>query len=408
MTAATASDRLPTAQRSSLAIAVAAALSLSVAMGVGRFVFTPLLPLMLHDGLVTLDGGSNLATLNYVGYFVGAMLCMGLPRRWHSAGTIRAGLVATVVLTLAMAVPLPADWAMPVWLALRLLSGIASAFAFVFTTSWCVAELSHRGLPVLGSASMMGPGIGIAVTGIAVAALSQLDGSSRQGWLLSAVLGAAVSAAIWRIFDERAAPAPQPPAAAPGTKLRMSPEIALLALAYGLEGIGYIITGTFLPVIAKQAMPDSPWLTWFWPFFGLAGATGAFLATRQRRLRDPRRLLLASYLCQAVGVVLPLFLPTALGFALSAIMVGMPFNAVTFFAMQEVRRLRPHHAARYLGLVTATYGIGQIVGPPLARAIRAHSPDDATGFAISLGVAASTLLVGAAIYTGMLLRWRQR
>ena len=111
------------------AVALAGMLALAVAMGVGRFAFTPLLPMMLHDGVLTLTEGSWLATANYIGYLLGALACMALPwvlpglyERWHPARLARAGLVATVLLTLAMALPLPASWP-----ALRFAAGVASA-----------------------------------------------------------------------------------------------------------------------------------------------------------------------------------------------------------------------------------------------------------------------------------------
>ena len=105
-----------------LAIAFAGLLSLAIAMGIGRFAFTPLLPMMLHDGVVDLGGASWLATANYLGYWLGAMACALQPtmwRRWrlhrplrHTA-VVRAGLVATVLLTLGMALPGAALW--PLW-----------------------------------------------------------------------------------------------------------------------------------------------------------------------------------------------------------------------------------------------------------------------------------------------------
>ena len=79
-----------------LSVAVAGMAALAVAMGVGRFAFTPLLPMMLHDGVVTLAGGSWLATANYLGYLIGALACMALPwvaprarQRWHAARLAR-------------------------------------------------------------------------------------------------------------------------------------------------------------------------------------------------------------------------------------------------------------------------------------------------------------------------------
>ena len=84
--------------------------ALAAAMGIGRFAFTPLLPMMLHDGVVDIATGSWLATANYAGYLAGALLYMALPRlgwRGGNAGLVRGGLVATALLTAALALPWP-------------------------------------------------------------------------------------------------------------------------------------------------------------------------------------------------------------------------------------------------------------------------------------------------------------
>ncbi|HKX41490.1 MAG TPA: YbfB/YjiJ family MFS transporter, partial [Burkholderiaceae bacterium] len=121
------------------AIALAGAVSLAVAMGIGRFAFTPLLPMMLADGVIDLHAASWLASANYLGYLAGALLCTLQPWIWARAGwlppvnapqVVRGGLVATALLTLAMALPWPATW--PVW---RFAAGVASAVVFVYTAS---------------------------------------------------------------------------------------------------------------------------------------------------------------------------------------------------------------------------------------------------------------------------------
>lgn len=86
--------------------------------------------------------------------------------------------------------------------------------------------------------------------------------------------------------------------------------------------------------------------------------------------------------------------PTALGFALSSLLVGLPFTAIVAFAVREARRLRGRHAAGLIGLMTASYGLGQIAGPPLASALVTHYG----GFTSSLACAAGALLLGAAVF----------
>jgi fucose permease len=93
--------------------------------------------------------------------------------------------------------------------------------------------------------------------------------------------------------------------------------------------------------------------------------------------------------------------PTLAGFAAGSLLLGLPFTAITFFAMREVRRLKPHAAASFMGALTAMYGIGQIGGPPLVAALLRRSADAGAGFALSLQIAMTALIAGAVIYLAM-------
>jgi len=61
-----------------------------------------------------------------------------------------------------------------------------------------------------------------------------------------------------------------------------------------------------------------------------------------------------------------------------------------------------------MGLMTALYGLGQIVGPPLVALILRHSRTTGEGFTLALEIAASSLLVGAGLFLAMTRRWPVR
>lgn len=401
---AVAQSRPASRQPAAGAIAVCGALALASAMGIGRFAFTPLMPLMLHEGRIGLGFASGLATANYLGYLVGALLCMVLPRAWPSATIVKLGLIATAGLTVGMALPLPTAW-----LLLRFASGVASAAVLVFVSEWCLARLALRGRPSLGAAIYTGPGIGIAMSGFAATGMAALHWPAAANWLVFGALAGLLALVIWPILSD---PTPVPAAASPqgqgpGAPAETGPAVEMLvfAVAYGLAGFGYIVTATFLPVIARQALPGSAWLDLFWPIFGLATVVGCLVAIRTPKRIDPRLMLVGCYLTQATGVVLALFVPTVAGFVIGSLLAGLPFTAITYFSMQEVRRLRPHHAARFIGLLTALYGLGQIAGPPFVSLVLARSRDQAHGFALALGVASGALMLGAVLYGVMRARW---
>ncbi len=406
---------------SPLVVAMTCAIALATAMGIGRFAFTPLLPMMLTDGVLDLPGASFLASANYLGYLVGALLCTFQPLIWSrykalapvlSTTWLRGGLVATCLLTLGMALPLPALWP---WL--RFAAGVASAFVFVFTSGWCLARLAERNASNLGGLMFTGPGAGIAISGVLASGMVALQWKAAAGWLIFGVLACALTAITWRTFGLKlvapaALPATAPvPVHSPPAHARTGDaaprafvsrwHMGGLAIAYGLDGLGYIITATFLPVIARQVMPGSAWLDLFWPLFGVAVVVGALLSTRISLKGDLRYVLAASYMMQAVGVILTVWLPTPLGFALGSLLLGLPFTAITFFAMQEVRRLKPHNVASYVGLLTAVYGLGQIAGPPLAAWLLSRSATVGQGFNMALEIAAASLVLGATMFVGL-------
>ncbi len=397
------------------AVAIAGAIALAVAMGIGRFAFTPLLPMMLHDGVVDLHAASWLASANYLGYLAGALLCTFQPWIWRHAPRLpavngvwllRAGLVATGVLTLGMALPLPALWPL-----LRFAAGVASALVFVYTSGWCLAQLARRDAAALGGAMYTGPGAGIVVSGLFASGMVQWGWYAATGWAIFGVLAFVLTAAVWRVFGDSRGPQPVAGAnAATATSGAIDvahgrAEIACLTLAYGTAGFGYIVTATFLPVIAREALPGSAWLDMFWPIFGVGVIAGALLSTRLKVSGDLRLLLAGCHIVQAIGIFTSVLSPSLAGFAIGSLLLGLPFTVLTFLAMQEVRRLRPALAPSYMGLLTAMYGIGQIVGPPLVAWLLKRSASAGAGagvaFTLSLEIAASTLLVGAGLYLWM-------
>jgi hypothetical protein len=421
----------PTGSHPARQAALACMVALAVVLGIGRFAFTPLLPLMLHGGGLDIRHGGWLASFNYAGYFAGAVTCAAL--RVEPARMVRVGLALTVLLTLAMG-STGQFW---IWAIVRFAAGVVSAWTFVFASQWGLRRLAELDAHGWGGVIYAGPGVGIVATGLFVSVAS--GWGATVGWLGFGLVAAVLSALVWRVFV--AAPsagmptgAPSAPsgrdamrpagcaaarltqpasgtAAGPATpSAHASPAPSSqsdtapptrhdlhragtfwLVLLYGVPGFGYIITATFLPVIARHALPGSAWPDLFWPMFGVALIAGALGAARLPHHWDNRTLLAGCYLLQAAGVAWGIRWPTAGGFALGSMLIGLPFTAITLFAMREARRLRGNHAAGLMGYATAAYGVGQIVGPLVAAPIAVHTGS----FSPALWLAAGALLLGA-------------
>ncbi|MBR8128746.1 YbfB/YjiJ family MFS transporter, partial [Burkholderia ambifaria] len=198
---------------------------------------------------------------------------------------------------------------------------------------------------------------------------------------------------------------PAATAAAPHDARRHRADAAWLVVLYGMPGFGYIITATFLPVIARAALPaGSPWPDLFWPMFGAALIVGAIAAARLPGHWDNRLLLAAGCATQALGIAAGIVWPNAAGFSVGSALLGLPFTAITLFAMHEARRLHGERAAGLMGYATASYGVGQILGPLVAAPLTARFGS----FSPALWVAAGALLVGAAGFAATAAHGRAR
>lgn len=370
---------------SAWATAVTGLTALAIAIGIGRFAFTPLLPLMEDDAGLSIAAGGWLASANYLGYLIGALTAVRL--NISAEKMIRAGLALIIVTTLAMGVA--DDFSL--WIAMRTLSGIASAWVLVFVSAWSLAKLAQWVRPALSGVVFAGVGVGIAVAGGLVLVLMYAGTSSQLAWIVCGVLALAASAVIWPMFR-----AEQTTAAVSGTTLRAriqwNSNSVRLIFCYGAFGFGYIIPATFVPAMAKQIVPDPLVFGWSWPVFGAAAALSTLAAVALRGSGNNRRLWIASHLVMAAGVVFPVLWSDVTGILFAAILVGGTFMVTTMVAIEEGRRVGGVHAKELIAAMTAAFAAGQIIGP-IAASLTVSMTGDLSVALLTGGV---VLIIGAA------------
>lgn len=370
----------------SLRAAIAAAAILAIGMGFGRFAFTAIYPHMLGEGVLSLRDGSLAASANYAGYLLGAILAMRA--RAHSAHRLCLWSVAGTALCLGV-LALP----MPVWLivTVRGVAGVFSALAMVAASLWLLEQRRHgRGAPLLYA----GVGAGIAVSAELLVLASQLGWHSAGMWLLlsgvTVLLGLVAAPAI---AASGQATLDAPPHAAASTLAPVAPWP--LVLIYGLAGLGYIVTATYLPVLVGVALPGMN-SAHVWAVFGLGAVPSCFLWHLLHERLGTRQALRLNLLLQALGVALPVVAPSVTGYLLSAILVGGTFVGTVTIAMPAAQRAAGKagkFGANMMAIMTVVYGIGQIIGPVLAGSLYAQSHS----FNSALLAAASALLLALVV-----------
>ncbi|HEY8047766.1 MAG TPA: YbfB/YjiJ family MFS transporter [Ramlibacter sp.] len=372
------------------AVAFAGVLSLAAAMGIGRFAFTPLLPLMLHEGQLDLAAGGWIAAANYAGYLAGAVTASRM--RWSAVRLGLVALIATALLTAAMALPVGA-WG---WAVLRFVAGVASAWAFVATAMWCLGALARLDRAHYAGPVYSGVGFGIALAGLYCMAAASLHESAATMWvqlaLVCVVLFVPVALVLRasHVHAVHAAPAVQQHAAA-----REPVGMRALVGCYGALGFGYILPATFLPVLARSLVDDPRLFGLAWPVFGVTAAASTFIAGWALRRYTRLQVWAVANIVMAIGVLLPSLWLNGWTIGLSALCVGGTFMIVTLAGVQEVRARAHGDATPLVARMTASFALGQIAGP-IASSLLLHVPAfRQDGLNIALQIAAAALFAAA-------------
>ncbi|MEV2218042.1 YbfB/YjiJ family MFS transporter [Streptomyces sp. NPDC050997] len=345
-------------------------------MGVGRFVYTPILPLMHTQAGLSADAGADLATANYVGYLVGALAGILLPALVRSRVVLRGSLILLTGTLAAM----PLTHSTTVWGLLRLLAGVASALVFVVAVGSLLHHLREHP-PHLSGWAFGGVGGGIALSGLLVLVLRSAA-DWRAAWWAAAALAAVLAGASWNLRPEDA---PFAPAARSKAKARTHRWFGALFVSYTLEGVGYIVAGTFLVAAIGQGSPG--WVgSGAWVLVGLAAVPSSALWARLGRRWSRPGLLLTALVVQAAGIALPALVGGTAAALGSAVLFGATFIGVSTLALAAGAHLR---FPRSVALLTAGYSVGQILGPLAVAPLLRH------GYHQALLLAALVVLAAA-------------
>ncbi|MGI8331357.1 YbfB/YjiJ family MFS transporter [Actinomadura scrupuli] len=358
-------------------------------MGIGRFAYTPILPLMHAQAGLSPQLGSALATANYAGYLIGALAGIAVPAMACSRAALRASLL---VLTGTLAL-MPATHDGTAWFALRLVAGAASALVFIIAASTLLTALRAHGHQLTGWA-FGGVGAGIALSGTLILALRG-PGTWQQAWWLTAALSLVLTIPAWSLRTDPVSPRPPAETAEPDRDDRVGPRwfTALLA-AYTLEGVGYIIAGTFLVAAIDQSAPG--WVgTGAWVLVGLAALPSSALWAWLSHTWSRPTLLIAALSVQGVGIALPALLGGIAAALVSAALFGVTFLGIGTIVLAAGAHLR---TPRAVAILTTGYSAGQIAGPLLVTPLLHH------GYHQALLIAAAVVVLAAG--TAGLLRRR--
>ena len=362
-------------------IALAGMIAMAVAMGIGRFVYTPILPGMMQQLSLSAADAGLIASANYLGYLVGALLAAGGWAEGRERPIMLAGLGASTLLAAAMGL----TDSLALFLAVRFLAGLASAFVMVFLASIVFSHLAAAQRSDLQALHFGGVGLGIAISSAMMLLLIAAGSDWPGGWIGAAALSAGGFVFVAWLVDRGpfvvGHPRREP-------KLPDSRALRKVILAYGLFGLGYIVTATFLVAIVREGAGGRQFEAVVWLATGLAGLPSVFLWNRVADRIGLSAAYILACIVEAAGVTASVATGGLAGPLVGGILLGGTFIAATSLGLRLAQLLAPLSARRALALMTASFGVGQIAGPVLAGMIAQWS---GSFFLPSLGAAAALL-----------------
>lgn len=367
-------------------LAVGGMLAMAAAFGIGRFVYTPILPAMIADGALTPATAGAVAAANFLGYLAGALAGASAATQRHARFFFLAGSLIGAASLAGMAVP-PS---VPFFSLMRFVGGFGSAFVIVCLSSMALEPLVRAGRMRLAAAPFAGVGFGIAGSSALVSSLAAAGFGWKAMWIANACAATLIALALFVLLPQPA-PASATPHGGTKTPARLSPALLAIVVSYGLFGFGYVITATFLVAIVRETPALASVEPYIWAIVGLAGAASiVFWSAIAIRTTDIFAYSIAC-LAEAAGVAFSVVSPSTTTIVIAAILLGGTFMAITAIGLGVARRLTRMAPQRAQAIMTSAFGLGQIVGPALAG----HMRETTGSFAMPSLIAAGALVVSA-------------
>ncbi|MDP3671365.1 MAG: YbfB/YjiJ family MFS transporter [Telluria sp.] len=345
-------------QRARIKVLSAGIFSLILVLGVARFAYTPLLPLMQQQAGLGIAQAGWLASINYAGYMTGALIASLISDLVLKDRLYRLGMLLAVASTVVMG--LTTD--MTIWAISRYVAGLSSAAGMLLGTGLILNWLiRHNHKSELGI-HFAGIGLGIAGCAAAVVLFSPwLDW--RQQWFAFTALGCLllVPALRWLPAPDRSG------LTASGQTMEEDPPSALylriFMAAYFCAGIGYVVSATFIVAIVNKLPGLAGQGNLVFMAIGIGAAPACIVWDLiARRTGDLNALILAA-LFQIVGIVLPVMATGLFTALFGALLFGATFIGMVSLVLTMVGRYYPTRPAKMMGKISLFYGIAQIAGP---------------------------------------------
>ncbi|WP_198650377.1 YbfB/YjiJ family MFS transporter [Staphylococcus arlettae] len=363
-------------------------LALFIVMAIGRFAYTPILPFMQVSEHMDSAQAGFLATINYLGYLIGAIIPMYFIFK-SKAIDLKIYLIINIMTTILMGV----TEAYSLWAILRLVSGITSGTVFVLASNIVLEALRQAQKSNISGLLYSGVGLGIFTSSIYIFFETHND-SWQLTWIVLGVVS--LLGGMFVIFGMRDNPTikiDQTQHAKIEDRQPLNAKfIRYFSIAYFCEGAGYIITGTFLVAIVKSIPELADYAALSWMFVGLGAIPSTVMWSVIAEKIGYDKATYCAFVLQIIGVSLPILSNHTLILMISSILFGSTFLGLTTLFMSTGQKLMYQSGGKsnLVASLTVIYSVGQMVAPAISGVLIGAS----NNYNIALAFATLVLIIG--------------
>jgi predicted MFS family arabinose efflux permease len=360
--------------------------SMLLTVGIARFSYTPMLPIMQNQAGLGVAEGGWLAAINYVGYLIGALIAAKVTSLQVKDRLYRIGLVVAIITTVMMG--MSNDF----WLLAlsRFLAGICAVGGMLLGAALILNWLLRHDMRSELGMHFSGLGLGIAMVALFVEMASRYIDWSQQ-WYGMAILGTLLMVPAWRWLP----PPSSSSVSQQGRVLNDRPPqkgfLAVFMLSYLCAGIGYVVSATFIVALIDQMPGLEGKGTWAFLLLGVCAAPATMLWDLFARRWGPYNAMVLAFVVQGVAALLPVLSPSLPMVLLSAALFGGTFTGIVSLVLTLAGLYYPTKPAKMMGSMTMCYGVGQIFAPAITGILAEQSGNYNAG----MYMAAVGLFVGA-------------
>ena len=332
--------------------------ALTIAVGIGRFSYTPILPYMISELNLTTTEAGLIASSNYLGYLLGSLI----PIFPQFPKNIRSIFIYSIFISIISLFAMGLTNTFEVFILIRFIHGIFSAFVLILGTSLIVSHVQKKGKIFLGTAHFSGVGLGMALSAIVVSYLGFLNFKWDELWFSIGILAIILSFQIIKFTPIQKAEVKYNLKSKHKTSLGFS----LITISYGLYGFGYVAFGTFISTMSRLTPGLEKTEPYVWFVVGVTGIPSVFFWNWfGSKIGNDIGLFLAN-LILGLGVLFSVLINNEFGIFISCILFGLSFVPITSMCLLEGQKRFSGSFIVSTAILTFSFSIGQMIGPYLS------------------------------------------